>query len=838
MRTLNLKSCASVLAISAAVAFAAPASAQTAAKPAPAAPAAEEDTVLDTIVVTASTGGRTALNTSTSINSISGAEIQQFNATSTAELYRLIPGIQVAGTQGDGGNSNIGIRGLRTPTGGSPFVQVQEDGLPTVLFGDIQFGNNDYWTRYDPQTERIEAIRGGTASTLASQAIGAVLNHISFTGKNDGGYVEVQKGVNYDYTKLNARISGSLNDTTYFNLGGSYNIGRGIQHAGYNVHNSYLIKGNLTKEFADGNGFVRLLFKVSDTQEPSYNGCISNATLSGTTVSGIGPSALCDARSQAPGYSTLNQNYYQVNNGVASLANASGISTKQKYLQLQAHYDVNDNFSVDENARVARMSGTFNVQFYGAGLASGARSATQSLIYANGPNAGKVFTGQYVSASAAVSTNMEHMDHVANDLSVTYKTDTGGMKVNLKAGWFYYSQRIAENWHSNNSINEASGNSPAQLDLVSGLNGTGNLLSIGGQTGFNAGWNQKFDATFTASSPYADLNLDIGDLNLNASGRYETFRGTGTAQGSTGNAVGNVTIVQNDPRTNTPVSTTLGYAGYDGPIENINFSENAFNWSLGALYKVTPSLSLFARASRGTRFNADRLTRSTPSYFNGNGTLSAAGLANSQFPVQQYELGLKNRGNLGGGRYSVELTAFYSKYTISSQEINPVVCSALTGVAGTTTCIVAGNYKDYGLELFTTYKNNGFNFVLSATYDNSKRQANPKALFLRSENIPSLTYSGLISYDFAKKAALGLSFNGQSSTPGGDGNTYPGSTVFGAFLKVRPIEKLELGLDVYNLFNTFALQGAAGFVGGSGNTLINAQPTTGRALRASVRLNF
>jgi outer membrane receptor for ferrienterochelin and colicin len=189
MKVSATRTSVSLVALGLALAVSAPSYAQTAAPAATPAPAAEDDTVLDTIVVTASTGGRTALNTSASINSISGAEIQQFNATSTAELYRLIPGIQVAGTQGDGGNSNIGIRGLRTPTGGSPFVQIQEDGLPTVLFGDIQFGNNDYWTHYDPQTERIEAIRGGTASTLASQAIGAVLNHISFTGKNDGGYV-------------------------------------------------------------------------------------------------------------------------------------------------------------------------------------------------------------------------------------------------------------------------------------------------------------------------------------------------------------------------------------------------------------------------------------------------------------------------------------------------------------------------------------------------------------------------------------------------------------------------------------------------------------------------
>ena len=64
-----------------------------------------------------------------------------------------------------------------------------------------------------------------TASTLASQAIGAVLNHISETGRNEGGFVEVQKGVDYDFTRVNARISGSINESTYYNLGGYYDVG-------------------------------------------------------------------------------------------------------------------------------------------------------------------------------------------------------------------------------------------------------------------------------------------------------------------------------------------------------------------------------------------------------------------------------------------------------------------------------------------------------------------------------------------------------------------------------------------------------------------------------------
>jgi outer membrane receptor protein involved in Fe transport len=859
-----------ILAAASIAVAAAPVSAQTVATPAAAAtaaaaPAAAEETdTLDVVVVTASAGDKSKLNTSTSISSVNAEQIKNFDATSTAELYRMIPGIQVAGTQGDGGNSNIGVRGLRTPTGGSPFVQIQEDGLPVVLFGDIQFGNNDYWTHPMPTDERIEAIRGGTASTLASQAIGAVLNHISFTGRNDGGYVELEKGANYDFTKINFRFGSSINDTTYYNLGGYYDVGRGIEHAAYNVSNSYAIKGNITKELADDKGYVRFLFKAADTQEPSYNGCISSASVNGKTVSSIGPSPYCDARNQAPGYSALNSSALFSNvDGTLARQPLNGILTDEKWLQMQTHYIFGDGLSIDDNARVARMSGHFNVQFYGADSTADAvknsnlnalvPGSALSLIYANGPNAGQVFTGPYVSSSASVHTNMDHMDHIANDLSASYKGDLSAAHFDVKLGYLYYSQHMAENWHSNNSTNEATGVNPAELDLVSGLNGTGNLLAVGGQSGFNAGWNQQFDLTFTDNAPYVDLNVDVGDLNLDGSIREEFFQGSGWAQGSSGkplgatvaNPLGNqASVVQTDPRDptgKTQVTTLVPILGYDGPVNAVDFQEHATNWSFGALYKLTPDLSVFGRSSRGTRFNADRLTNSSPSYFNPNGTLSSAGLANAEFPVTQQELGLKNRGDLFTGHYTVELTGFYSKYTISSQEISATNCFNLLGIGdGHTpiTCIISGKYKDMGLELFSTYRVNGFNILFSGTYDHSQVSSHQGAPFARSPNIPNFTYTGLFSYDILSNAEVGISLDGQSTVSITDGYTYPGSLIVGAFAKFEPVKHLQLGLNVYNLTNAYAAPGAASFVGGSNSTLVNAGVAQGVAVKVSAKLSF
>ena len=248
-----------------------------------------------------------------------------------------------------------------------------------------------------------------------------------------------------------------------------------------------------------------------------------------------------------------------------------------------------------------------------------------------------------------------------------------------------------------------------------------------------------------------------------------------------------------------------------------------------------PDLSVFGRASHGTRFNADRTTNA--GYFSPNGSLNAAGQANAAFPVDQYELGLKNRGELFGGHYTTEVTAFYSKYTISSQEISATNCFNILGIHETT-CVIAGKYKDMGLELFSTYRGNGFNVLFSATYDDSKVSANPSLPFSRSPNIPNFTYTGLFSYDILSRGEVGISLDGQSTVTGGDTNTYPSSLIVGAFAKFEPVTNLVLGLNVYNLTNSYADPGAAGFIGGSNNTLVNAGVAQGVAVKVSARLKF
>ena len=147
------------------------------------------------IVVTGSAGkGTTVMASSVSVSSLSSDQIEVTTPRSSAEAFRSIPGIRSESSGGEG-NANIAVRGLPVAAGGAKFLQIQEDGLPIVQFGDIAFGNADIFLRLDSTMASIESIRGGSASTLATNSPGGIINIISKTGESESGSVATTIGL-------------------------------------------------------------------------------------------------------------------------------------------------------------------------------------------------------------------------------------------------------------------------------------------------------------------------------------------------------------------------------------------------------------------------------------------------------------------------------------------------------------------------------------------------------------------------------------------------------------------------------------------------------------------
>ena len=824
-----------------------------------AAPAADEAApgaanALDEVVVTASGGDKTRIRSSISVTDISTQAVQDFTPRSEASVLRLIPGIQIGDTAGPGGNSNIGVRGIPVSTGGSEYVQLQEDGLPVVLFGDIQFGNNDYWIRFDQSVERVEAVRGGSASTFASQAPGAIINYVSKTGETTGGSIGITRGTNYRETRLDFDYGGKISDTVRFHIGGFMKDGNGPTNSDYNAATGYQIKGNITKDLADGKGFIRLNFKRLDDKEPTNTSMPVLGTLSNGNVTGFGQLPGIDPRYFSSD-GIYNQQFKVLGqDGGYHLVNAEGIHPVATAVGGQFHYEFEHNVSVDDNFRYSIMSGIFGHQFTGelftAAGPNGVLGTTVnggvvgSIVYAAGPLAGQNYASPYLSNSAEAYTTMRDVGSSVNDLSFTGKIDwNDDVRTTAKVGWFHDRQAIASDWRISNvyqSLNSTANSVP--LDLFTGPNGTGTQLTANGMSGFNNQWGgccggRNYDLTYTNDAIYVNFDTKIGQLDIDPSIRIDTVRGTGSsfAPVSTG------TVTQTDAATPTggtgAVLPTLNTGNKTADL--VNYSKRYTSWSVGALYAFSNDTSVFARASRGGRFNADRLLYGGD--FNADGSLSQHGDAVALNFLTQQELGVKNRGNIGDARYTVEATVFHTKLTENNYDFT------LASKNPPQDPNISAAYRGQGLEFTGSLGWRGFALVTDITYSDSKIVSNPGNAATEGKqphNLPRILYRISPTYDQGL-FAVGLSITGHNASYADDTNNVKvaaGDPLLSLFAKVRPLENLEVGLNVSNVLNSITTGG-----NGGGSLQQTISPTQGildgsipygRLVDVSVRYKF
>jgi outer membrane receptor protein involved in Fe transport len=152
---------------------------------------------LDTVVITGTAIAKSKMKTSASISTLEAEQIMQSSPTNAAEILRSIPGVRSESSGGEG-NANLTVRGVPISAGGARYVQFQEDGLPILLFGDVAFVTPDMYLRADGGLSHIEVVRGGSASTLATNAPGGIINFITRSGKEKGGSVGITKGLDFN----------------------------------------------------------------------------------------------------------------------------------------------------------------------------------------------------------------------------------------------------------------------------------------------------------------------------------------------------------------------------------------------------------------------------------------------------------------------------------------------------------------------------------------------------------------------------------------------------------------------------------------------------------------
>jgi outer membrane receptor protein involved in Fe transport len=204
----------------------APAYAQDTANEAPATGLAE-------VVVTANAAqGVKKLDASYNIVSVSLDDIKQANPQSTAEVFKLSPGVWPESSGGQTG-VNIDIAGFPNGGGDSPYFTTMVQGSPLYGSPSLSFMDSSSLIRLDDTIERIEIVQGGTGAIFSSGQPGASANFILRTGsdKTTGSI-----GATYGFEgmeRIDAFYSGKIVDGWYGSIGGFYRASDGVRDPQY-----------------------------------------------------------------------------------------------------------------------------------------------------------------------------------------------------------------------------------------------------------------------------------------------------------------------------------------------------------------------------------------------------------------------------------------------------------------------------------------------------------------------------------------------------------------------------------------------------------------------------
>ncbi|WP_299337888.1 TonB-dependent receptor [uncultured Psychroserpens sp.] len=776
----------------------------------------EDAESLDQVIVTGVTNPKSRIESSVSVTTMRPNVIQQSAPRTTAEIFRTIPGIRSESSGGEG-NSNIAVRGVPVSSGGSKYVQLQEDGLPVLLFGDIAFGTADIFTRFDSNISRIEAIRGGSASTLSSNSPGAIINLISKTGKIEGGSIGTSFGLDYGNFRTDFDYGAPIGEGLYFHMGGFYRVGEGVRDAGYTANNGGQFKFNLTKEF--DKGYVRVYAKYLNDRAIAYlpNPIKVTGTNDDPNYENI-PNF--DANNQTLHTPYLDQNVGLGANGELRRSNVSdGMNPISTSFGMQASFELGDGFKITNNGRFSSNRGGFNSPFPASVSTASdflagdfaTSNGYDSLAYANGD--GAVNGNALITPVVLFDTQLNNFNNFMNDIRLTKKFD----KLDVTVGYFKGIQNVSMSWLWNSYLLEASGE---DARLIDALDAGGNPLSVNGLVGYGAAFfgnccQRSYDTKYNTSAPYLALAFEASDkLNFDASIRFDN----GQVDGSFAGPVTSQYDINNDGQISLPEQTVQSIDLANATT--VNYDYNYVSFSVGANYLLKENEAVFARYSRGGAAKADRILFAGLEYTNSD-------RINALDFINQAEFGYK-RGFEKGALYA---TIFFAK-TIEEG-----------GFEATSNSIIENDYKSLGIEIEGSYRftddlnvRGGLTFT-DAEIDSGDNQGNTP------RRQPDFIYNLIPTYTFGKtkQNSIGLSFIGQSKAYAQDSNelVMPGFVIINSFINFGITKNLNANLSANNIFDTLGItESEEGSIVEGQTNYLRVRPVPGRSISLGLNYSF
>lgn len=757
------------------------------------------------IVVTGAVSrNQTVMQSSVSVSSLTPSDIEVSTPRSTAEIFRMLPGVRSESTGGEG-NANIAVRGLPVASGGAKFLALQEDGLPVLQFGDIAFGNADIFLRADATLSRLDVIRGGSASTAASNSPGGIINFVSKTGDVEGGSLAFTSGVNYDSFRTDFEYGGDINSDMRFHVGGFVRQGEGVRDPGYQGETGYQLKANLTREF--NSGYVRLYVKHLNDKAASYMPMPMLAD--GSSIEGF------DAQRDTLQSVYLTQTVRLNGDNQISRGDVrDGMNPQVNSLGAEAVFDLPEGWTLENRFRISDVSGNFNTLFPAEvgntqQIADSIAGSGATVSYAVGPNTGSAYNGANAMRIHTFDVEINDFGSIVNDLKLSRRF--GDVDVNV--GYYIADQNISMSWLWNSYFMALKGDN-AELLNVNAQDGTAfseqGLLAYGVPLWGNL--QRNYDTRYSIKAPYAGVSWAYDKLSLDASVRRDNGNATGTYAGPVQSARD-----MNGDGTISQVEQSVSAIDLANP-SLVNYSWGYNSYSVGANYQFDTDWALFARISKGGRANADRLLFGK---VNADGSVAKQDAVDE---VTQYEFGSKSRhGNL-----NLFATAFFAE----TEEQN---------FEATSQRFFDRVYKAQGLELESSYRLGDLELRGSVTLTDaeiSKDALSPELEGNTPRRQADMLYSLMARY-YLDKAQLGLSVIGTSDAYAQDNNDlkFSGYAQVNAFASYELAENLQLSFNINNLFDEVGLTEAEeGSVPANG--IIRARTINGRTASVGLRYQF
>ena len=556
---------------------------------------------LEEIVVTGTSSlGVRKLDASFAVTTKSLEEIQNTGPLSTADVFRIAPGVWVESSGGETG-ANVFVRGF--PGGGdAPFVQLSVDGIPIYADTSLAFFENSSILRLDETFERVEALRGGPNPIYSGGNPGATFNFITKKGTETPEGTVKLTGSDYNLRRVDVHYSGPLSDDWLISTGGFYRSSDGIRETEYPADRGGQFSLSVTRELDNGH------FNVFARHLDDQNAFILPIPLRNSRD----PSAF--SSDFDPNTGTFQSNDFRLallevdRDEVLRRDMGEGRGVKMHFfggeldLDLDSDWHLVNKFGFSSGDVFSRspFSGPLPVSasdFLAGRIA--AVNADAGVLAAAGGIAATDGRFSFVNSNGTIAPDQQlisfgwwtvdkDLQSFINDLR--FDRAIGDHFVTVGAYFADWSDR--ELWYlGNNVLGTATQNSQlVNLVLDNGVQVTTN--------GFVGAPTFPVDATHSGTRTALYLSDEwqvTDDLRVDLGVRVDKYEADTTT--STGTLIGGVDLDDN-PLTLANNNATV----FSGRFNSFDFSESAFSYTAGANYNLNDAMAVFGRINSGVHF--------------------------------------------------------------------------------------------------------------------------------------------------------------------------------------------------------------------------------------------